>query len=80
MAKPHLLSKRIGENYLRRVFLHPPNHRQIANEQTIGKAAPTLKEQANYVACLDQIEQKNNDAISDCGKAKVREAKVLIRS
>ena len=70
MAKPRFLSKCVGKNYLRRVFLHPPDHRQNVNEQMIGKAAPSVEELANYVACLDRRGEKSNDAITDCEKTK----------
>ena len=76
MAEPRLLSKRLGKNYLRRVFLHPPNYQQNVNEQMISKAEPSLKEQANYIACLDQRGEKNDDTIADCRKVKMCEAKV----
>ena len=65
MAKPPLLSKRVGKNYQQRVFLHLPNHLQNVNEQVIGKAAPSLEEQTNHVACLNLRGEKNNDAIAD---------------
>ena len=76
MAKPRFLSKCVGKNYLRRVFLHPPDHRQNVNEQMIGKAAPYLEEHANYIASLDLRGEKNDDAIADCERARIREAKV----
>ena len=42
----------------------------------IGNAASSLEEQMIHVACLDQRGEKNNEAINDCGKTKVREVKV----
>ena len=58
MAEPRLFSKCEGKKYLRRVFLHLPNNQQNVKEQTIGKAAPSLEEQAtNHIACLDLREK-----------------------
>ena len=66
MAVPCILLKHTGKN----VSEDPANCRQYVKEQVIGKAAPSFEEQTNYVACLDQRGEKNDDAITDCRKTK----------
>ena len=52
------------------MFLHPANHPQNVNEQTISKGAPSFEKQANYIASLKKRGEKNDDAIANWGKAK----------
>ena len=55
------------------------NCQQCVNEQMIGTAAPSLEEQTNYMACLDQRGEKKNDAIIDCRKTKCVKRKFKVK-
>ena len=74
-----VLLKLIGKN----ISDDPMNYWQYVNKQTIGKIVPSLEEQTNYVACLNQRGEKNDDVIANCRKTKcikrMRKAKDELR-